>query len=315
MNATYLLPIRLLDGGPIGELAAYVRSLSGVETVVVDGSGAELFGALDAGVAGWAMHVHPDPRIKGCNGKVRGVLTGLQIATHDKIVVADDDVRYDVPTLGKLVDCLDHWDVVRPQNYFCPRPWHAVIDGARSLINRALDGDWPGTLAFRKSALPNGYKADVLFENLELVRTIRCRGGRELVARDIFVARRPPTTRQFWHQRVRQAYDEFARPTRLIIALSLLPILAIAITRRKLGVVATLAFLPVVVASAGWMRGSAYRYFSWLSVASAPLWLFERACSSWLAVFARLLLGGVPYGDITITAAATPIKDLGKWCT
>jgi hypothetical protein len=203
---------------------------------------------------------------------------------------------------------------VRPQNYFCPRPWHAVIDGARSLINRALDGDWPGTLAFRKSALPNGYNSDVLFENLELVRTIRWGGGRELVARDIFVARRPPTTRKFWEQRVRQAYDELARPTRFIVALSVLPILAIAMTRRKFGVVATLALLPAIVAGAGWARGSAHRYFSWLSIASAPLWLLERACSSWLAVFARVLLGGVPYGDTIITTAATPSKDLGKWC-
>ena len=314
MDATYLLPIRLLDWRPIEELVAYVRSLSGIEVVVVDGSSRQIFDALELGLAGWAIHVPPNPQIKGRNGKVRGVLTGLQIATHDKILVADDDVRYDVPTLGKLADCLDRWHVVRPQNYFSPRPWHAIIDGARSLINRALDGDWPGTLAFRKSAVPQGYNADVLFENFELVRTIRYHGGRELVARDIFVARRPPTTGQFWHQRVRQAYDEFARASRLIVALSLLPILAVITIRRKFGAVATLALVPVIVAGAGWARGSAHRYFSWLSVAVAPLWALERACSSWLAVFARLLLGGMPYGDTIISAAATPSKDMGKWC-
>jgi hypothetical protein len=314
MNATYVLPVRLPDGQPIEELAAYIRSFSGAEMVVVDGSGPEIFGALQASLAGCAIHVPPDPSIKGRNGKARGLLTGLQIARHDKIVVADDDVRYDGLTLAKLIGCLDRWDVVRPQNYFHPTPWHAVIDSARSLINRALDGDWPGTLAFRKSALPKGYNADVLFENLELVRTIRRRGGRELVARDIFVARRPPTARHFWHQRVRQAYDEFARPTRLVVALSLLPTLAVAMTRRNFGVVAMLVLVPVFIAGAGRARNSAHRYFSWLSVAAAPLWVLERACSSWLALFARVLLGGMRYGDTVITAAATPNKDTKKWC-
>ena len=233
MNATYLLPIRLLDARPIDALVAYLRSLSRLGLVVIDGSAPGLFAALDSGIADLAIHVPPDPRIGGRNGKARGVLTGLGIATHDKIVVADDDVRYDAHTLSALAEALDRWDVVRPQNYFAPRPWHAIVDGARSLMNRALDGDWPGTLGFRKSALPNGYNADVLFENLELVRTICRRGGRELVAREIFVLRRPPTTRHFWQQRVRQAYDEFARPPRLVASLCLLPILAMAVTRRE----------------------------------------------------------------------------------
>lgn len=315
MSATYLLPIRLQDERPIEELVAYVRSLSGVEIVVVDGSSPELFAALHSGIADRAIHVPPNPLIKGRNGKARGVLTGLRIAKHDKIVVADDDVRYDAATLGELLDALNRWDVVRPQNYFAPQPWHTIIDGARSLMNRALDGDWPGTLGFHKSALPNGYNADVLFENLELVRTICRRGGRELVARELFVLRRPPTSRHFWQQRVRQAYDEFARPFRLIVSLSLLPILAIAVARREFGVVVTMiAFVAVAIAGLGWVRNSAHRYFSWLSVAAAPLWVLERACSSWLALITRVFFGGVRYGDTIITAAASRRKDLGKWC-
>jgi hypothetical protein len=37
-----------------------------------------------------------------------------------------------------------------------------------------------------------------LFDNLELVRTVRALGGKELVAYDIFVARRPPPSDVFW---------------------------------------------------------------------------------------------------------------------
>ena len=154
MNATYLLPIRLLDARPIDALVAYLRSLSGVEIVVVDGSAPGLFAALDSGIADLAIHVPPDPRIGGRNGKARGVLTGLGIATHDKIVVADDDVRYDAHTLSALAEALDRWDVVRPQNYFAPRPWHAIVDGARSLMNRALDETGPARWAFASRRSP-----------------------------------------------------------------------------------------------------------------------------------------------------------------
>ena len=67
----------------------------------------------------------------------------------------------------------------------------------------------------------------VLFENLELVRTIEAVGGRSVSAPDLFVRRLPPETPHFWRQRVRQAYDEFARPPRLIAALSILPLLTV----------------------------------------------------------------------------------------
>ena len=37
-------------------------------------------------------------------------------------------------------------DLVRPQNYFEPLPWHARWDTARTLLNRGLGRDYPGTL-------------------------------------------------------------------------------------------------------------------------------------------------------------------------
>ena len=34
-------------------------------------------------------------------GKVGGVLTGLRLASHARVIVADDDVRYDEATLRR----------------------------------------------------------------------------------------------------------------------------------------------------------------------------------------------------------------------
>ena len=120
-------------------------------------------------------------------GKVNGVVTGVRECSHERVVIADDDVRYDAAALRRVVALLDEADLVRPQNYFDPLPWHARWDTARSLLNRVFTGDpafpvgdFPGTLAVRRSAfLASGaYDGDALFENLELMRTIRAAGGR-----------------------------------------------------------------------------------------------------------------------------------------
>lgn len=92
---------------------------------------------------------HPtNPELVGCNGKVNGVLTGIRAATSEYVIIADDDER----ALSRVLALLDHADLVIPQNYFRPLPWHAAWDSARSLMNRALGTDYPGTLAVRRTA-------------------------------------------------------------------------------------------------------------------------------------------------------------------
>jgi hypothetical protein len=306
IDATYLLPIRREKAGHESELALYLSSLRIAEIILVDGSPAFVFDRLHEALASEITHVRPDASLRGLNGKVRGVLSGLKLARHERVVIADDDVRYDQTALRAVIEALDNAEVVRPQNYFRPAPWHAMFDGARSLINRTLDGDWPGTLAIRKSALPSGYNADVLFENLELVRTIRANGGRERVARDIFVRRLPPTSKHYWSQRVRQAYDEFARPARLVTALSIAPLLIASLVLKTPAIAEALAIAAIALASGGWLRDGAWKHFSLWSVVAAPLWLLERGLCAWIAVYQRFAHGGMLYAGSIIRDAATP---------
>ena len=179
---SYILPIRSPTLVLRDELPAYLRWLAErAETIVVDGSPAAIFAAH---AAAWAdalhvglRHVTPDGDLATEMGKVGGVLTGMRLASHQRVIVADDDVRYDEATLGQVVTALDFADVVRPQNYFDPLPWHACWDTGRILLNRVTGGDWPGTIAVRRSMLiaTGGYDGRALFENLELVTH---RGGR-----------------------------------------------------------------------------------------------------------------------------------------
>ena len=314
---TYILPIKSLSRVS-RELTTYLNDLgrSGVaEIIVVDGSEPETFADFDIRCERGIRHVGVDDDLRGlANGKVAGVLTGVRHASHDKLILADDDVRHDASTVAKLDRALDDADIVRPQNYFEPLPWHACLDTARTLINRVTGGDWPGTLGLRRQALirAGGYDGNVLFENLELVRTVLVAGGLEHRPLNLFVRRRPPNAAHFWSQRVRQAYDEFARPLRLACWLSLLPGVALMSAWYGIGVVGVGVAAAVAVAIAEWGRriGQGTKVFPWRTSLVAPVWLMERAITAWLALGMRLLRGGVWYSGRRITRAATSRREL-----
>ena len=211
MAATYVLPLSWLGDGPVENLTGYLTDLATWvdEVLVVDGSPADRYDDHHRRWGHLVTHVRPDPDLHALNGKVDGVITGVRRAGHECLVVADDDVRYDRGALETAVEALAEADVVRPQNYFSPLPWHARWDTARTLLNRVLGADFPGTLAVRRSTLQRtgGYCGDVLFENLELMRTVQAAGGTVSTRLDCYVRRLPPTTSRFVSQRVRQAYD------------------------------------------------------------------------------------------------------------
>ena len=297
------------------DLAAYLRWLAErAETIVVDGSPSVIFAAhsamwadaIDAGL----RHIAPAADLATEMGKVGAVLTGLRLSSHARVIIADDDVRYDEAALDRLAAALDSGDVVRPQNYFDPLPWHACWDTGRMLVNRVTGGDWPGTLAVRRSVLAGGYDGRALFENLELVRTVVAAGGREVLLDDLFVARRPPTSRHFWSQRVRQAYDELARPGRLAWQLALLPAVIVCVATGRWRALATGAAATALAAEMGRRRHGGTRVFPARASLFAPAWLVERAVCSWLAVGALAVLGGVPYRGRVLRHAATPLRVL-----
>lgn len=303
LAASYVLPIAAASsqarnlGGYLARLARYVD-----EVIVVDGSPPAIFREHGAAWGGKVRHIAP--QLRTANGKVGGVVTGVREAQHERVIVADDDVRYRRAELARLVALLETFAVVRPQNFFHPLPWHARWDTGRILLNRAVGGDWPGTLGVRRSFLlaAGGYRGDILFENLEMVRTICAAGGQEHVALELLVARRPPDARHFLSQRVRQAYDEWARPGRFVVQLALLPLLIAGGAGAALGI----AGGAIVAAEIGRRRAGGRRSFPASSALWAPLWVAERAATAWAAFGTRLLLGGVRYRSGRLKYAATP---------
>jgi hypothetical protein len=312
-SVSYILPIRSATPDTSRELRDYIAWIAAhAEVIVVDGSEPAIFAAHEREWGAGIRHVAPAADLVSPMGKVGGVLTGLRLASHEHVIIADDDVRYDDASLAQTVAALATADVVRPQNYFEPLPWHACWDSSRMLLNRLTGGDWPGTLGVRRSRLQatNGYDGSVMFENLELVRTVLASGGRERVLYGAYVLRRPSTTRHFWSQRVRQAYDEIARPARMASQLLVLPlVLALAVKGWWLAIAIGVAAI-IVAAEVGRRRARATRVFPASTPLFAPLWVGERAICSWLALGARVFLGGVPYRGTILHSAATPMRVL-----
>jgi hypothetical protein len=323
-EGAYVLPLRWSTAGPIEELASYLRSLgeSGLvaEVLVIDGSPPPLFEAHAAALRSVATHLAPHDDLDFPMGKVNGVITGVRECSCERVVIADDDVRYEPAALARTLELLGEADLVRPQNYFSELPWHARWDTARSLLNRVFTGDpdfpvgdFPGTLAVRRdSFLRSGaYDGGALFENLELMRTIAAAGGSVVTPLDLYVARRAPSTSHFLSQRVRQAYDDFAIPARIGTFLAIGPG-AIELLRRGRGRYTALAALATVgLAELGRRRADGAERFPLSGALLAPAWVGERSLCAWLALGSKLR-GGVRYGERRLPHSAGSMRRLRR---
>jgi len=303
---TCVVPLKWDDDGDGAEFTTYLRWLSTqAAVIVVDGSPAPLFAAHSHAWSGFVQHVPPDAR-SGHNGKVAGVHTGVRLARTERVVLADDDVRYDAATLATVTGLLEEADLVGPQNVFQPLPWHAAWDTSRSLLNRAFMADYPGTFALRRSTFVamGGYNGDVLFENLELMRTVRAFGGRVVRPLDAYVSRRPPSVARFRAQRVRQAFDDLAQPWRMVTFLVTLPLALVVARRRGPTPIALAATGLVAIAESGRRRAGGRAVFPARTSWFAPLWVAERSSCAWVALGRLAFCGGVGYAGARLRVAA-----------
>jgi len=312
-RCTYLLPIRrsTFSADEAQRFAVYFQKLgvAGCEVIVVDGSPPEVFAEHHPFWSGVADHRQVDPQFEYLNDKVNGIHTGVQRASCEKILLADDDIRYTAVAVEQMCALLDEYEMVRPQNFLDPLPWWARLESARMLINRATlrIGDYPGTCAFRKSTMlrVGHYDGDVLFDNEEIIRHFAAAGASIFYAIDFFIQKRPPHFRKWLEQRPRQAYEDFAlrAKTALFFALPFLVLLS-GVFAGAVGMllcVMVLSVFAVALACAGGARGLASEFIPPVMCLYAPLWIFERTLSTYWAVYCFAARGGYPFGDKLLT--------------
>jgi hypothetical protein len=306
---TFIMPIRRRqsDAPEMQRLADYFQSLrvAGCEVLVVDGSPAPVFAEHKKHWEGCAQHVAPNPAYTYLNGKVNGVHTGVDLATCEYIILADDDIRYSAADVKRMCHRLDTFEMVRPQNFIFPLPWWARLEASRMLLNRGVlrAGDYPGTCAFRRSTMRRvgPYDGDVLFDNEEIVRHFAVHGAEINYALDFFIHKLPPTFTKWLEQRPRQAYEDFvmrAKTAGFLVALPLILALAVLVsTRAAFCLIGILSLVSANVALRGLLRNAAYKFFPLSSPAYAPFWILERSLSVYWALYWRVRYGGYPFGE------------------
>ena len=307
-GCAYLLPVRrkTFCSAEAVEWRHYFEELmrADSEIVVIDGSPPEVFAEHHAILHAVCRHIGVDRSYGYLNDKVNGVHTGVAAATQEKIILADDDIRYRPAQINEVGRLLDRFEVVRPQNFLRPLPWWAKMESARMLINRAIlrTGDYPGTCAFRRSTFlrVGHYDGDVLFDNEEIIRHFAEKKATICYALNLFVQKKPPRFRKWLEQRPRQAYEDFGLRTKTIFFLTLLP-LFLLIRFLFGGIVLTgflwLALIAVLLALVGVLRGRAREVVSFSCCLFAPLWIAERSLSTYAAVFWFVTRGGYPFGE------------------
>jgi len=310
---SFIVPIRRVqvDLLEIKRLSNYFKSLSsaGCEVLIVDGSPKLVFEEHAKSWRSFSKHVAPDPKYTYLNGKVNGVHTGIDLASCERIILADDDIRYTAADVNRMCRLLDSFELVRPQNFIAPSPWWARLENARILINRGVlrAGDYPGTCGFRRSAIlrVGPYDGDVLFDNEELVRHFAVNGGDIKYALDFFILKRPPTLAKWLEQRPRQAYEDFVMRAKTAAFLAVIPVTLwlsfLTAARSVIFFLAMLSLLSVLLSGRGLMRDAAYRFFPVRSPFYAPLWILERSLSVYWALYWRVWYGGYPFGEKLLT--------------
>jgi hypothetical protein len=291
----------------MADFALYFQLLAhaNCEVLVIDGSSPEVFAAHDNAWRDLCRHVTVNPKYAYLNGKVNGIHTGVDLASCEKIVMADDDIRYTRSDIERACELLNSHEMIRPQNYLSPQPWWGRMESARMLINRGVlqTGDYPGTCAFRRSTIfrVGHYDGDVLFDNEEIVRHFVLQGADVFYALDFFILKRPPTFRKWMEQRPRQAYEDFVMRAKTLLFISLLPI-AIMLgfvfgLRIALLFISFASVCAMLLALRGLWRDRADRFFPSSVILYAPLWVMERVLSTYWALYWRVAHGGYPFGE------------------
>jgi hypothetical protein len=297
-RCTYLVVIER-DREPaddLRDLASYLSTIAvaGCEVIVVDGSPSPIFESNRAVLRWVSRHIATRPRHRNFTGGIDTVRTAVDVSSCDKIIVADENVRYESNAIESICDLLDLHEVVEPQDYFEPLPWWSGIEAGRMLVHRGVEPlpDHGATFGIRKSSVRGLRGIDIVaWSNGEdAVRRLASQGAEVFSACDVFVRRLPPPLDHWLRDRPRQADGDFAMPLKTAFFFALLPLAILMATFGGIklagGYAGAIAFASIVLAVRG--RGGASSFFPLRACLCAPLWVFERSVSVYWALFRKL---------------------------
>ncbi len=282
-------------GGDLRELAAYLSTLgvAKCEVIVVDGSSEHTFHRNRRVLCWVSRHVAARTRFRDAAGSIDPVRAAIDLASCEKIVVADSNVRYSTEALDQLCAMLDAHQAVEPQDYIEPLPWWSGIEAGRMLVHRGIEPmpDHGATFGFRKSAARGLRAADHGWAGSDdPVRRLAAQGVEVISACGVFVRRFPPMLTHWLDERPRQADDDFSFPVKTAFFFALIPLAVLLATlggvRLAGGYAGAVGFAAFMLAVRG--RIGAAQFFPLRACLYAPLWVLERSVSVYWALLRKV---------------------------
>src|SRR5690348_2426922 len=201
------------------DLAAYLCELSilNFEVIVVDES-PPTFIDQNRRVLRWVSRYVPP------TAHLDPIRAAIELASCEKVIVADGQVRYSESALDEVSMLLELHEVVEPQDYFDPLPWWGGIEAGRMLVHRSVASipDHGVTFGFQKRAIRGLRALDHVGDPIS--RRLAAQGAEVFSAVRVFVRRVPPALSQWVRSLPRQAEQEFAIPTKAALFFMLVPI-------------------------------------------------------------------------------------------
>jgi hypothetical protein len=283
------------------DLAEYFHMLNaaGCEVIVVDASSPDVFALHDERWSALCRHVPLDPRYCHPDDTVNGVLTGIDLAAGELIIVGEEDIRYTWNDIDRMGLLLERHEMAVPQNYLSSLPWWACIEAAGMLINRGMlaAGDFSGTFAFRRSMLAEmgHYDAATFADTEEILHHFVRNGAKVGYARSFFIEKEPPAIRTWLEGRPRQGMRAFGAVWMWGVLLGLPPagillgLIGGWIPLLLYGV--AIAAVSILMASRG-RREGAQRFFPESILWWGPVWALERSISAYLVLYRHLADNG-----------------------
>jgi hypothetical protein len=288
-RCTYLVVLENASASveALRDLASYLSSLavSSFEVVILDTSAPAAF-EENRRVLRW-VSTHVPVRIRHLTptGTIDPIRAALDVASCEKVIVADSQVRYGQEALDHLCAQLDLHELVEPQDYFDPLPWWGGIEAGRTLVRRGI-GPMPArssTFGFRKRAVRGLRSIDSVTAPDDPVRRLMSQGAEVFSANEIFVRRIPPRLDDWLRDRPRDA-DQTA------VFFGLLPLTLLVAILGGLPLAGVCVSAIAICAFGLAMRGriGAGPFFPMRACLYAPLWLLERSFGVYWALFLRV---------------------------
>lgn len=304
-HCTYIFSIQrgVPSGTEMQEITDYLVLLNstGCDIIVVDGSPLEVYAAHEGAWFSLCRHVKIDSRFHSASPYINSLYTGAALASCQKIIAAAENIRYSPDDVLRMCELLEHYELVRPQNYLFPLTWWSQIESVGILINRAVfsGGDSPETLGFVNSAFHKfcGRKDKALDAAEDLTRQFIMHQAKVCFALDFLIQKNSSTFTEWCGKCFSETYKSFSFSLRPCLFLILLPI-GILVDfffgfRPFLFYTAAVLLSVITVAFLGRYRGGS-RFFPIRLSLIAPAWLMERILCHYKTLFWLLTPGGHP---------------------